>query len=52
MNAHANDEAVTRQTWQLLVSQLQEAMAGMTRAQVAEAIADGRLHDAITINWG
>lgn len=52
VNAHANDEAVTRQTWQLLVSQLQEAMASMTRAQVAEAIADGRLHDAITINWG
>lgn len=52
VDVQANDEAVTRQTWQLLVSQLQEAMAGMTRAQVAEAIADSRLHDAITINWG
>jgi hypothetical protein len=52
VDVHANDEAVTRQAWRLLVSQLREAMTGMTRAQVAEAIADGLLHDAITINWG
>lgn len=45
------DAAVTRQTWQLLVDQLRTAMNGMDRIGVAEAIADGRLHDAIVVNW-
>ena len=45
------DAAVTRQTWQLLVGQLRTAMNGMDRIGVAEAIADGRLHDAIVVNW-
>lgn len=46
------NEAVPTETWKLFVSQLRTAIAGMDRQHVAEAIADGRLHDAITIDWG
>jgi hypothetical protein len=36
---------------EVLTHQIYMAMAGLDREQVARAIAEGRLHDAITVDW-
>lgn len=37
---------------ELLIEQLLEAIDGMGRKEVCNAIADGELHDAVCVNWG
>jgi hypothetical protein len=37
---------------ELLIERLLEAMDGMNRRMVCNAIADGELHDAVCVNWG
>ena len=37
---------------ELFIEQLLEAIDGMGRKEVCNAIADGELHDAVCVNWG